>query len=189
MLGTLLQRASDRSAVIVVGRSACSRFLLLAFPQTTPDPTRRNAVDLFNNTLPRNAVLISNIDPVYLDFFLNQDAERIVLPLSRHVEYASKIVAPIKILAPDPPPTQAFDHRCPGIRNGGGYDVVAATASEPEGLDLIDATLAAGSTVFLDATHISWLQQSAVENLQNRYQMRRTAEGLYQLSQPPYRLR
>ena len=188
MLGTLLQRASDRSAVIVAA-AALVLVSFLAFLRTTPDPTRRHAVDLFNNTLPGNALLISNIDPVYLDFFLNRNGDRIVLPLSRHVEYASKIVAPTKIRAPDPPPTQAFDHRCPGLRNGGGYDIIAATASEAKGLDLIDAALTAGTSVFLDATHISWLQQSTVANLQNRYQVRRTAEGLYQLTQPSYRLR
>jgi 4-amino-4-deoxy-L-arabinose transferase-like glycosyltransferase len=188
MLGTLLQRVSDRSAMIAA-TAALVLVVFLAFLRTTPDPTRRHAVDLFNNALPRSALLISNIDPVYLDFFLNRKADRVILPLSRHVEYASKIVAPTKVRAPDPPPTHAFDHRCPGIRNGGGYDVVAATVSEPEGLDLIDAALTAGTSVFLDATHISRLQQSAVENLQSRYQMRRTAEGLYELTRPPYRLR
>ena len=188
MLGTLLQRASNRSAVVAAA-AALVLVLLLALTRPTPDPTRRHAVDLFNNTLPRSALLISNIDPVYLDFFLNQNAERTILPLSRHVEYASKIVAPTKVREPDPPPIHAFDHRCPGIRNGGGHDVISATASEPEGLDLIDATLTAGTSVFLDATHISWLQRSTVANLQNRYQVRRQAEGLYELTQPPYRLR
>ena len=188
MLGTLLQRASDRSAVVAAA-AALILVLLLAFLRPTPDPTRRHAVDLFNDTLPRSALLISNIDPVYLDFFLNQNAERVILPLSRHVEYASKIVAPTKVREPDPPPAHAFDHRCAGILNAGGHDVLAATASEPEGLNLIDATLTAGTPVFLDATHISWLQQSTVANLQNRYQMRRQAEGLYELTQSPYRLR
>lgn len=188
MLGTLLQRASVRSAMIVAAASLVL-VLFLAFLRTTPNPTRRHAVDLFNSTLPSRALLISNIDPVYLDFFLNRNAERVVLPLSRHVEYASKIVAPTKVQAPDPPPTHAFDHRCPGIRNGGGYDVVDATASEPAGLDLIDAALTAGTPVFLDSTHISRLQQSTVENLQTRYQIRRQAEGLYELTHPPYRLR
>ena len=188
MIGTLLQRVSDRSAVIVAA-SALVLVSFLAILRTSPDPTRRHAVDLFNNTLPSTALLISNIDPVYLDFFLNRNAERVVLPLSRRVEYASKIVAPTKIRDPDPPPTHPFDHRCPGIRNGGGYDVVAATASEPEGLDLIDAALTAGTPVFLDSTHISWLQRSAVENLQIRYQMKRKAEGLYQLTHQPHRIR
>jgi 4-amino-4-deoxy-L-arabinose transferase-like glycosyltransferase len=188
MLGILLQRASDRSAVIAVA-AAFVLVLFLEFLRPTPNPTRRNAVDLFNNTLPRSALLISNIDPVYLDFFLNRNADRVILPLSRHVEYASKIVAPTKVREPDPPPIHAFDHRCPGIRNGGGHDVLAATASEPEGLYLIDEALTAGTSVFLDATHISWLQQSTVANLQNRYQMRRMAEGLYELTRPTYRLR
>jgi len=188
MLGILLQRASDRSAVAVAA-AAIVLVLFLEFLRPTPDPTRRHAVDLFNDTLPRSALLISNIDPVYLDFFLNRNADRVILPLSRHVEYASKIVAPTKIREPYPPPIHAFDHRCPGIRNGGGHDVLAATASEPTGLDLIDAALTTGTSVFLDATQISRLQQSTVENLQNRYQMRRSAEGLYQLTQPTYRLR
>jgi 4-amino-4-deoxy-L-arabinose transferase-like glycosyltransferase len=187
-LGTLIQRVSDRSAVVAAA-AALVLVLLVALTRPTPDPTRRTAVDLFNNTLPRSALLISSIDPVYLDFFFNRNAERTVLPLSRHVEYASKIVAPTKVREPDPPPAHAFDHRCPGIRNGGGHDVISATASEPEGLDLIDATLTAGTPVFLDATHISWLQQSTVAYLQNRYQLRRQAEGLYELTQPPYRLR
>jgi hypothetical protein len=152
----------------------------LARPAT--EPTRRYTVDLLDDTLPKRALLISHTDPVYLDFFLNKKGERVVLPLSRDVEYASKLVAPARIPAPDPPPTHALDHRCPGILNGGGFDVLAAVASEPAGVEAINAALDAGTPVFLDATHLHPDQLAIIDSLQSRYGMRRLAKGLYQLS-------
>ncbi|MCW8983951.1 MAG: hypothetical protein OQK55_01305, partial [Thermoanaerobaculales bacterium] len=139
-------------------------------------------VDLLNDTLPKRALLISHTDPVYLDFFLNRDGERFVLPLSREVEYASKIVAPEKIPTPDPPPADALDHRCPGILNGGGFDVIPAAASEPAGVEAINAALDTGTPVFLDTTNLHPAELPVIEDLQRRYRMRRMARGLYQLS-------
>ena len=181
MIGALLQRISNRIAVVTAA-SALILLLFLELSRPNAEPTRRHTVDLLDDTLPKKALLISHTDPVYLDFFLNREAERVVLPLSRDVEYASKIVAPARIPAPDPPPAHARDHRCPGILNGGGLDVVTAVASEPAGVKAIDAALDAGTPVFLDTTHLHPAQLPIIEGLQRRYRVRRLATGLYQLS-------
>jgi len=181
MLGALLRRVSSRMAVVA---AASVLMLLLSLELSRPgtEPTRRHTVDLLNETLPKKALLISHTDPVYLDFFLNREAERVVLPLSRDVEYASKIVALEKIPTPDPPPADALDHRCQGILSGGGFDVLPAVASEPAGVEAINAALDTGTPVFLDATHLNPAQLPVIERLQRRYRMRRAARGLYQLS-------
>ncbi len=188
MLGILVQSVSNRSATFAAAAALCF-VVVIALSSPTRTPTRRHAVDRLDDTLPKSALLISSIDPVYLDFFLNRDSERVVLPLSRQVEYASKSVAPTKIPILDPPPTHSFDHRCPGIRSGGGYDVVASTASEVGGIRQIDSVLAAGTGVFLDATHISRTERSIIESLQSRYELRRRAEGVYELTRPTLQLR
>jgi hypothetical protein len=188
MLGILVQSVSNRSATAAAA-AALGLVVVIALSNPARTPTRRHTVDCLDDTLPRNAVLISSVDPVYLDFFLNRDAERVVLPLSRQVEYASKSVAPTKIPILDPPPAHAFDHRCPGIRNGSGYDVIASTASEAGGIRQIDSALAAGIAVFLDATHISRTERSIIYSLQSRYEMRRRAEGVYELTRPTLQLR
>jgi 4-amino-4-deoxy-L-arabinose transferase-like glycosyltransferase len=180
MLGALLQQVSSRIAVVAAAASLALVFVLgLSQPET--EPTRRQTVDLLDNTLPKRALLISHTDPVYLDFFLNREGERVVLPLSRDVEYASKIVAPVRIPMPDPPPAHARDHRCQGIRDGGGLDLLPAVASEPAGVEAIDAALDTGIPVFLDATHLHPAQLSVIETLQRRYRMRRTAPSVYRL--------
>ena len=179
---TLLFHLSKRLATIAVATALCLPLVLPSLWQAR-EPTRRLAVDRFDRTLPKTALLISQIDPVYLDFFLNREAERTVLPLSRSVEYASKIAAPSAIPTPNPPPLGALDHRCMGLLNGGGLDVFGATASEPAGLDIIDAALANGSPVFFDATHLGRAELPLAEMLQRRYRMEPMDQiALYRLS-------
>ncbi len=177
-----LLRNSNRVAPIAVGLALCL-VLVLESMRPAAIPTRRLAVDSFDAILPKKALLISHIDPVYLDFFLNRDAERVVLPISRYVEYASKIAAPSRIETPDPPPVGELDHRCPGLLNGGGVDIIGATVSEPAGLDAIDDALAAGIPVFVDATHLDPAELYLTKRLPKRYRMESTAQlGLYRLS-------
>ncbi len=84
---------------------------------------------------------------------------------------------------PKPPPRGPLDHRCPGLLNEGGLDVFPATASEPAGLDVIDEALAAGTPVFLDATHLDPAELYLTKRLPKRYRMEATTVlGLYRLS-------
>ncbi len=178
----ILLRVSNRMAHIAVA-IALGVVLILGSLLPVPDPTRRRVVDQIDKILPKTALLISHIDPVYLDFFLNRGGERVVLPLSRYVEYASKVVAPSPIPMPKPPPRGPLDHRCPGLLNEGGLDVFPATASEPAGLDVIDEALAAGTPVFLDATHLDPAELYLTKRLPKRYRMEATTVlGLYRLS-------
>jgi hypothetical protein len=179
-LGALLRQVSSRIAVVAAAASLTLVFVL-GLSQPEAEPTRRHTIDLLNDTLPKRALLISHTDPVYLDFFLNREGNRVVLPLSRDVEYASKIVAPARIPMPDPPPAHARDHRCQGILNGGGLDLLPAAASEPAGVDAITTALDSGIPVFLDATHLHPAQLAVIEALQRRFRMRRTAASVYQL--------
>ena len=178
----MLHRFSKGLATLAIV-AALGLVLVLESMQPVVDPTRRRVVDQFDKILPQKALLISHIDPVYLDFFLNRDGKRAVLPLSRHVEYASKIVAPSPVSMPNPPPLDELDHRCPGLLNGGGLDIFAATASEPAGVDIIDEALATGTPVFLDATHLDPAELYLTKRLPKRYRMEPTSTfAFYRLS-------
>jgi hypothetical protein len=54
--------------------------------------TRRRS----RETLP-DAVVVTGIDPVFLEPYLVRDASHAIVPASRSVEYASKLVAPVRI--------------------------------------------------------------------------------------------
>ncbi len=59
------------------------------------------AVQIREDT-PRNAVIVSGVDPVYLTAFAGRNTERFFVPTDRSVEYASKIAAPHRLKAEPP---------------------------------------------------------------------------------------
>jgi hypothetical protein len=80
-------------------------------------------------------VVISAIDPVYLEAIVVRGTKRRVVPVDREVEYASQVVARRRIAHPVPFPSGPGDHRSPGLLAAGARDVCAFTAEEdPERL-------------------------------------------------------
>src|ERR1043166_9222479 len=87
--------------------------IAIAYRFTTPEPSpaRRLAADEIRQRTPANAIVISAIDPVYLERMAAAGSERRIVPLSRRVEYASKLLAPRRIDHPNPPPANWPAHR------------------------------------------------------------------------------
>lgn len=125
--------------------------LVPASPPRTP-PYRRIAAETMARETPPDAVIISGLDPVFLSPYLLRDASRIIVPASRSIEYADKLVAPYRIGPLDPPPNGPHDHRARGLLRYGALDPCPLVATEAR--ELIPRWLASGRRVFLDAGYL-----------------------------------
>jgi hypothetical protein len=134
--------------------AACGPLLLLAqhgsqvVPILAGPPYRHILAEHMAMTEP-NAVIITSVDPVYLEPMVLRGSQRRVIPLSREVEYASKVVTWRRIPPPlDPPPRSAFDHRAPALLRRGAREAVEFTAAEePEQIEQMHRK---GIPVYLD---------------------------------------
>ena len=121
----------------------------LALPRPYDKPSnRRELAAMMARATPEDAVIVTRVEPVYLEPLVVRGTRRRIVPVSRNVEYASKAVAWRRIPTLDPPARGPWDHRAPGLFRGGARDVVEFTADErPD--QLADWALA-GVPVFVD---------------------------------------
>ncbi len=116
----------------------------------SPPPHRRLAAERIRRETPDTAIIISAIEPVYLEYVLGKNSRRQIVPLSRNIEYANKVIAPRKVENPIPPPKDALDSRCAGLLNGGAVEAVPYVATEK--LDDLRTELMKGRRVFVETT-------------------------------------
>lgn len=74
-----------------------------------PPPNRRLVAEAIAKETPQDAVIVSGLDPVFLEPYVVRGSSRTVVPASRSVEYASKRVAPQKGQSIDPCPVVATE--------------------------------------------------------------------------------
>jgi 4-amino-4-deoxy-L-arabinose transferase-like glycosyltransferase len=147
----------------------------------TPDPSprRRLAADKVRQDTPPNAFVISAIDPVYLERMAARGSSRRIVPISRDVEYASKLIAPKRIDHPEPPPLNWRDHRALGLIRGGAQEAVSFVASEQ--IDILVAERRRGTPLFFDATLLSPFDVRVVAQLRTHFNFVMRAPELYEL--------
>ncbi|MEI6515969.1 MAG: hypothetical protein WCO77_08325 [bacterium] len=146
-----------------------------------PPPFRRMGIEAIRQKTPANAVIISALDPVYLDIMLGASGRKFI-PLSRRVEYASKLVAPFRISHPNPPPVFWGDHRSRGMRAGGAREVIASTASESP--SEIAQWLQQGVPVFLDTCYLTEVDEMILAKLKKEFDFKPKGESLGELTLP-----
>jgi hypothetical protein len=128
--------------------------LLILLPRIGENPLeegpsiRHRVATAASRLLPENAVLISRIDPVYLEEMVCRGTSRRIIPLDRQTPYASAVITSHRIALLTPPPKNAGDHACPGLVNGGAERLYAATADEEIGQ--LKAWVREGVPVYLD---------------------------------------
>jgi hypothetical protein len=144
-----------------------------------PAPPRRVAADQIRQQTPANAIILSGIDPVYLDRMAAVGSSRRIVPLSRRVEYASKLLASHRIDHPNPPPANWHDHRAAGLVRGGAQEAVRFVASEQ--VDRLAAMAAAGTPIFLDATYLASPDAALLAKLKERFDIVSRAPNLFEL--------
>lgn len=155
--------------------------MAIAYRITTPEPppARRLAADEIRQHTPANAIVISAIDPVYLERMAASGSARRIVPLSRRVEYASKLLAPRRIEHPDPPPVNWHDHRAIGLVRGGAEEAVRFVASEQ--VENLAARARAGTPIFLDASFLDRSDVGVLAQLKARFDFVAHRPNLFEL--------
>ncbi len=147
--------------------------------QPTPRSKKAEAIEAIVKHTPDDAWVISSVEPAYIEYFVAKDSERIVIPLSRHVEYASKLITPKRVENPVPRPTKWAQHRHPGVRKGGAHDAIAIVASES--LDLIIEKVSSGDEVYIDLSYQQPIDAGVVERIRKRLNFYRVRHSLFKL--------
>jgi hypothetical protein len=102
---------------------------------------------------PANALLVSSRHPVLNEEFVMRDSDRILVPVSRNNELASKVLVWRKVEAPPGVVIDPRDHRAQWLLQGGAEEVYPHVAVERPGL--LSEAIASGITVVLDEEGIS----------------------------------
>ena len=142
-------------------------------------PIRRIVADRVRGQTPDNSIIISAIDPVYMERMVALGSSRRIVPLSRNVEYASKLLAWNRIDHPAPPPINWRDGRCPGLIRGGAEEAVRFVAAEQ--LDAIGAEIARRRPVFLETSSVGPAEAKVLASLQDRFNLVMRAPYLFEL--------
>ena len=128
---------------------------------------KRFTVEEILKYTPENAWIISGIEPVYLEYLVAKESRRRIVPISRHIEYVNKAIAPKKISSLYPPPKSWNDVQRNALLRAGAKEAVFFVASEQ--LDSIAAQLAKGTKVYIATTNIKIEDQEVLDELKRRF--------------------
>ena len=150
------------------------------FAAPDPAPSRRVAADRMRQHTPPDAIILSGIDPVYMERLVARGTERRILPFTRHIEYASKAIVRKRIDHPDPPPRGWYDQRAEGLFNGGAEEAVLFVAEEQ--VPLLASEAAGGRPLFLDTSHLKGRRATEVgDRIEQEFTITERAPKLYEL--------
>lgn len=178
LAGSWLNRL-PRAALAGVLAVALVGAFLVGRGKAQPKVSRQTVADEIVRHTPEDAWIITGLEPAYLEYVTARDSRRRIVPISRHVEYAGKVLTPNRIPNPDPPPLRWDDHRCAGLLRGGARDAVRFVASEQ--LDRIADRLSGGARVFIDMAYIDKADGPIVDELRNRFQFVALTDSLFEL--------
>ena len=138
-------------------------------------PSRILAANRIKKNTPPNALIITAIDPVYMEFMTN----RKILPISRRIEYASKIIAEHK-LTPTFKPENWLDFSRSALLAAGGKSPIPFVATDLPPI-LID-DINSGAPVYLDTSHITGHDHAIVSTITQHSTLTEKAEDLYKVT-------
>ncbi|MFN2622828.1 MAG: ArnT family glycosyltransferase [Chthoniobacterales bacterium] len=159
LLGLLIDQGYQRTiGVLLVGLILLVTCARIVVPE--PIPQRRIAADRIRQNTPADAIIISTIDPVFLEQRVARGSERRIMPLSRDVEYARAVY----------PPTQNSKPRY----------IIQFVATEQ--IQELVAEARRGRRLFLDATGMEKENADALHLVNSRFRMSWKAPALYELA-------
>lgn len=147
-------------------------------------PLRRLIVDEIRQQTAPGAVIICATDPVYLEYminrgftppdisaedFWNDTTHRRVLPLSRGIDYADKLLTPVRIPHPNPAPAHWTEHRCAGLVAAGVRDAVPWVAQEQ--IDRLSDLIAGGVPVYLETATLTASDGPVIDEFRKRFDL------------------
>ncbi len=144
--------------------------------ESDPVPNRRLAAERIRTHTPADAIVISAIDPLYLNYFAARGSARRIVPLDRTIDHAG-VIAPKRVPRLEPPPTANDPYS--GILNGGGTFAVRVVAVEQ--LPALVEAARHGRGVFLDTSCMRNADRPSLELLDQYFRSVPRGQGLYQL--------
>lgn len=135
-----------------------------------PVPQRRVAADRIRENTPADAVIISAIDPVFLEQRVAGHSARRIVPLSREVEYTRALFSSQSSAAKDQP-----------ISTGGARRRYIIQFVATEQIDELVKEARQGRRIFLDTTALEEDDSEAFKLVNSHFRMTRKAPALYEL--------
>jgi 4-amino-4-deoxy-L-arabinose transferase-like glycosyltransferase len=164
--GQKYQRAIGTAFVVLLPLVALAR---IGVPD--PVPQRRVAADRIRENTPADAVVISAIDPAFLEQRVASHSARRIVPLSREVEYTRALFSPQPSVTRDQPTSASEARR---------RYLIQFVATEQ--IDELVKEARQGQRIFLDTTALKEDEDSEAFNLVNsRFRMVRKTPALYEL--------
>lgn len=128
------------------------------------EPQRRAAADRIRGNTPSDAVIISAIDPVYLEQRVARGSTRRIVPISREVEYTRAVVRPERAAA-----------------EGGSRPRYIMRFVATERMNELTIRARQGWRLFLDASALDENDSPAFALLSSHFRLVQTATALYEL--------
>ncbi|MCK5843955.1 MAG: glycosyltransferase family 39 protein [Victivallales bacterium] len=175
-------------AVVSAILAVCLVAVKILAPIGNFDYNRRVVVDEINSVTPSDAVVISSIDPIYLNFMTRRavGSERVIIPTSREVEYASKLIAKRKPRRLDPAPKRWWAHRDPRLKAAGAREAVPWTANDNP--NVLKSLAAQGRNIYIDVSHLTRKEFERFNALYSpRYGCVQRSKHLFELTSPTKR--
>jgi len=144
---------------------------------STCSDTRRHTADLIEKYTPSNAMVISGLDPVFLSGTAGENSARVFIPISRRVEYASKLISFSTLSFGAVLPANVFEHRSNLVKRAGGQDAVQATATEM--LEDLAAFAEKGQALYLDGSELT---QDEMSTILKHFRLEKLDGKLFRLS-------
>ncbi|HZK80846.1 MAG TPA: hypothetical protein VFC46_07260, partial [Humisphaera sp.] len=148
LIGAVLRRYPGTSTAL-----AAAATLAILVPKLPAQPVlqfqpRRAVADAIAHATPANAIILTNMDPVYLAEFVGEGTNRKVWPVTRNMPYASRVIVGHRIAEPNPYPRNWEDQRMDRLLMAGGKPIFEVTAAEAPGR--IGDWISAGIPVYLE---------------------------------------
>jgi hypothetical protein len=178
MLGIIFNNVYRRKYIVILFLVMLSAIAYRCIIYDTP-PFKRKSIERILNNTPENSIIISSIDPAYLEYFICRKSSRLVVPISRSVEYASKLISYHIIKNPNPAPKNWKDHRCAGLIKGGAVEAIPYVAFERP--DIIADKIKEGFPVFIDTSFLERSDKERIASLYEWFEFRKKDNQLYQL--------
>jgi hypothetical protein len=159
LLGLLMEQGYQRTMGVVLA----PLLLLVTLARIVvpePVPQRRIAADRIRQNTPPDAIIISTIEPVFLEQRVARGSERRIVPLSRDVEYARAVY--------------------PSAQEGRPRYIIQFVATEQ--IEELVAEARGGRRIFLDATGMEKENADALRLVNSRFRMSWKAPALYELA-------
>lgn len=178
LYGRLLQQTPLIYAHFLIITVTCTAFFI-KFNEELTTPVRRISAENIFKFVPQGAVVISDIDPAYLELMVGVKKRMTFLPLNRNVEYASKYIVRQRIPQLSPAPLGWWDHRCAGLALNGAEEAFSKTADEAP--DEIESFIRCGMPVFLLVGSRSKPDAVSVNDLKKLFILKPIAKNIFQL--------